>query len=92
MSGGFFQYQQYILQDIAAEIDEIIETNDSTDTNSYGEDISYHLPPEILEKFKRTSHTLKQVAKMVQRVDWLLSGDDGEETFLERWQEDKCDL
>jgi hypothetical protein len=31
---------------------------------------------------------LRKAAVYAQRVDWLLSGDDGEETFLERLKKD----
>ena len=36
-------------------------------------------------RFKIASHTLKKAATMAQRIDWLVSGDDGEDTFLKRW-------
>ena len=31
---------------------------------------------------------LKEAYVYAQRIDWLLSGDDGEETFIERLKED----
>jgi hypothetical protein len=45
-------------------------------------------PPEILEIFKEGVRKLKEAAVYAQRIDWYLSGDDGEETLIERLKED----
>lgn len=89
MSGGRFEYQQYRIENIAVEIDEIIARNDDMIEDDCGELLhggGYSL--EIIEKFREAAHTLRQAAEMAQRVDWLVSGDDGEESFLERWVEE----
>ena len=49
MSGGHFEYQQYVFIDIANEIDRLIEKGD------YG--------PEIIKKFKETSASLVRAHK-----------------------------
>ena len=85
MSGGYFDYQQNRLEYIATSIDELIASNDNTKLNSYGQEIGLHYPPDIIAKFNETRKTLRLAAAMAQRVDWLVSGDDGEETFRERW-------
>lgn len=89
MSGGHFNYQQHRLEDIAQEIDHLIETNDSTELDQWGSEIGFQYPPEIIEKFKLTAKTLRQANAMVHRVDWLVSGDDGDGTFLKAWEEQK---
>ena len=88
MSGGFFDYSQYRIAQIADDIEFLIQDNDSTKKNEYGEDIGNHYPKEIIEKYKEAVITLRIAEKMVQRVDYLESGDDGEESFLERWKEE----
>ena len=88
MSGGHFQYQQYRIEEIAVEIDEMIESNDDETLNQYGERRGNKYPPEIIEKFKEAAHTLRQAAEMTQRVDWLVSGDDGENSFMRRWEKE----
>lgn len=85
MSGGAFDYNQYRIEDIAREIQALIETNDDQTRGQYGGTVGSNYPPAIIAKFAETVHTLKQAAEMVQRVDWLISGDDGEESFLTRW-------
>jgi len=93
MSGGYFDYGQFQMGDIAAQIEEVIRANDSTEKDEYGDDeygddVSWHWSPETVERFKEAEHTIRQAAEMVQRIDWLLSGDDGEDTFMTRWDEE----
>lgn len=48
---------------------------------------------ETLQEFRRGIAVLKRAIVYAQRIDWLLSGDDGEDTFHERLKEelDKLD-
>jgi hypothetical protein len=88
MSGGHFQYQQYRIEDIAVEIDEMIESNDDETLDQYGGRRGNGYPPEVIARFKDAAHTLRQGAEMAQRVDWLVSGDDGEDSFMRRWEKE----
>jgi hypothetical protein len=88
MSGGHFDYEQYKCIIIADEIQYIIDTNKSTEKDEWGDEIGHHLPQDIIEKFKETVRTLRIAEAMAQRVDWLLSGDDGEDCFRKRWEEE----
>jgi len=55
----------------------------------YPEDLShYEYPQEIIEEFKNAVLALHTAEVYAQRVDWLLSGDDGEESFLKRLKDD----
>ena len=83
MSGGHFDYQQYRLEDMADEIRNLIALNES---QTYNEEEKYS--SETIAKFLEADKTLRLAAVMVQRIDWLVSGDDGEESFHERWDED----
>ena len=84
MSGGHFDYNQYRLDDIAYQIDRLVKNNNTE--NEVGNCCNYS--DDIIEKFKLTSRQLKQTANMVQRIDWLVCGDDGEETFEQKWKEE----
>jgi hypothetical protein len=88
MSGGHFQYVQDKIDGVAWEIDELIRSNEDKATNQYGETIGRNYPPEVIERFRIAARTTKLAAAMVRRVDWLVSCDDGEDNFLERWDED----
>jgi hypothetical protein len=88
MSGGHFAYRHYQIRELAEEIDGLITGNGKKD--EFG-DVRYY-SKEIIEKLKETTHALNKAADMFQRVDWLVSGDDGEESFLKRWKEDVDDV
>ena len=88
MSGGHFDYNQFRVREIAEDIERVISTNDDQTLNEWGETKGRNYPPEIIEKFKEAAHNLERAADMAQRVDWLLSGDDGPDNFLSRWDEE----
>ncbi len=104
MSGGAFDYNQYKIGNIADDIEKVIERNGRKKTKEelkeefwhqpdwyekYPEDLYYYeYPNEVIEKFKEAVKILRQAEVYAQRVDWLLSGDDGEESFLKRLEED----
>jgi hypothetical protein len=52
----------------------------------------YKYPDEVIEKMKEAVKALKIAQIYAQRVDWLLSGDDGEESFLKRLEEELNEL
>lgn len=88
MSGGAWDYKQYELGYIADEIEQLIRTNDSTEKNEWGNEIGYHYDDKTIEEFKRAVTLIRQAQVYAQRIDWLVSGDDGEDTFHERLRED----
>lgn len=88
MSGGHFNYQQYMIEEIADSINDLILKNDSTDLDNFGYKIGRHYSSNVISKFKEAEKTLRIAAKMVHRIDWLVSGDDGEDTFLTRWKKE----
>ena len=84
MSGGHFDYQQYRLHDIAVMIDELVASNNEPGAFGYARNYS----EDTIKKFKAASATLELAGAMAQRIDWLVSGDDSEETFTARWAEE----
>lgn len=87
MSGGHFDYQQYHLNDIAMGIKELIGHNGVKNEDGYG----YDFNNKTIKEFKTAIELLEKAAVYVQRIDWLISGDDGEDTFHERLKEDLND-
>ncbi len=43
---------------------------------------------EIIEEFKKGYEMLRKAEIYAQRIDWLLAGDDGEESFIKRLKEE----
>ena len=88
MSGGFFNHSQYNLDQISADIEDEIYYNDSEEVNEYNDKRGNGFSEETIQEFKLAVWYLKQAFVYTQRIDWLLSGDDGEETFHERLKKD----
>lgn len=91
MSGGHYNYYQRNILDIVESIEEIIENNRKPveKKDRYFDEEYYHdYPDEVIEKFKEGIGHLKIAYVYAQRIDWLISGDDGEESFLERLKND----
>lgn len=84
MSGGYFDYAQYNLDRIADELEQrIIDEREKTPLK-----FILGLSEETLKEFEIGLFLVRQAAIYAQRIDWLLSGDDGEETFHERLKSD----
>jgi hypothetical protein len=88
MSGGHFQYKQYELGHMADEIEQLILDNDSEEVDEYGYTKGYGYSPETIAKFKIARMSLLLAQIYVQRIDWLVSGDDGEDSFHSRLEAD----
>ena len=79
MSGGHFQHQQYIIGDIADSIkSEIIKNRDA----------EHKFSQKTINEFRKGIKILKQAEIYADRIDWLLSGDDSENSFHNRLKEE----
>ena len=76
MSGGHFDYAQFRIADIVAGVEELIANNWREFT------------PATIAEFRAAAFLLRAASIYAQRIDWLVSGDDGEETFLQRLPDD----
>lgn len=74
MSGGFFDYENFHIGEIAAEVDRLI----SASKGRYSK--------ETLRRFEDAAITLKRADRMAYAIDMLVSGDDDEESFKKRWE------
>lgn len=84
MSGGHFEYAQFRLDEIADEIQHLIKNNNIPNEWGY----CNNFKPETIEEFSAAVAALRVTSVAVQRIDWLICGDDSEETFHERLLED----
>ena len=88
MSGGHFNYDQYRIAQIADEVEQLILTNDSEELDVYGARMGSHFKPETVHQFRRGLTLLRMATIYAQRIDWLVSGDDGEDSFHQRLKSD----
>lgn len=79
MSGGHFEYKQHQIREIKDSIQHLIEDN---------ADLEEPYPEDIIEEFKNAVKCLKLAYTYSQRIDWLVSGDDGNESFREKLKEE----
>jgi hypothetical protein len=101
MSGGAFNYKEYVFDEIIDAIDEMIKNNNKP---PFPEDSMYGWDKEENERFyaaggtrytKETINVLKEAKNNLKRgliyahrIDYLLSGDDDEDDFHRRLNED----
>lgn len=88
MSGGRFNYNDHHISDIARQIQEIVETNNSEELDHWGDPIGHHYTSETIAHFHEAVRLLNLANLYVHRIDWLLSGDDGEDNFSKRLEQD----
>ena len=92
MSGGHFQYDQYRIAQIADEVEQLIESNDDDEMGPWGYPKGRHYTAETIAEFRKGLKALRQAEVYAQRIDWLVSGDDGEDSFHRRLAEDLAKL
>ena len=88
MSGGHFDYKQYQIEAIADEIECVIERNYIEDVDEWGSRLGRGYEPAVIEKLKEAKMALRKAFIYAQRVDWLLSCDDGPEYFIKRLEDE----
>ena len=104
MSGGFFDYDQYRINNMADNLEEELNRQGKEKEKDdlyfdigyyadYPEEMYYPIYPDLVqEKMREAVKHLRLAAIYAQRVDWYLSGDDGAEDFLERLDEELKEL
>ena len=88
MSGGYFGNKDWHLDDFAEDIEQKIRNNDSNELNEWGVRIGRHYSPETMAKFQQAVEHLRIARLYVRRIDYLLSGDDSEDSFHRNWAQD----
>lgn len=84
MSGGHFGncgYDYYKVSQFADELE--VEIQDKKD--EYGH--SYNFSPEVIEYLKEQLPKMRKMAEIMRHIDYLYSGDHGEDYFLLRVKE-----
>lgn len=89
MSGGRLDdYGYFRLHETIEAIQLLIENNDSEELDEWGDQIGNHYSEETVAKFKEAVKILTQAYVYAKRIDWLVSGDDGELEFHRRLTEE----
>lgn len=101
MSGGAFDYQQRYIEEIADDIEqEIIEAGREIPREVWEKNHWYSgtiddsdrtyptYERKTMDIMKRAVYVLRMAYIYAKRVDWMLSGDDSEESLAKRLEED----
>lgn len=88
MSGGHWDYQQHVVNNLADDIQISIDEFYTKDEDGYIQATCFTHPLPVFEELKLCQRLLEEAVIRVQRLDWLLSGDDGEEHWVRRLEED----
>ena len=83
MSGGHFNSNEYIYYQVSQFADELeseIENNDRKDEWGYCPGYS----EEVLSYLREQIPILRKMSQVMRDIDYLYSGDHGEDSFLER--------
>lgn len=104
MSGGHFEYFQSKLTEIYEEIEDLIKKNGKEKTeeeianSNYSSDWYKKYPSErfhhkysdeVIKRFREAVTSVKKTQFYIERIDWLLSGDDDEKSFLNSFKKEK---
>lgn len=83
MSGGHFNYNGYAyykVEQFADELEHEIINNDVEDKWGYAPS---H-PPEVIEYLKKQVLKMRKMAEIMKRIDYLYSGDHGDDSFMKK--------
>lgn len=87
MSGGHFDYKQDYIQDIMDSIGKVVTNNDNLTKNEWGDRVGHGYSPKTIAEFKKAIIVLREAYIYAKRIDLLLSGDDGQDSFHAHLQE-----
>ena len=105
MSGGFFDYKEWHINNIVDQIEqEVILSGKPIPRKRWEywqmerfkehpeEAVNYEFPEPVIRKMEEAIYALRAAAIYSKRVDYLISGDDGEESFVRRLNEELDEL
>ena len=92
MSGGFFDYSQQRFENEFVEpfIEKLKRFKEYRNMKSFTDEDDFYrwfandISEDTMEEFRNAARIMKQAVVYAQRIDWFLSGDDGEDSFHER--------
>ena len=75
MSGGHFDYNCFNISQFADDLKHEIEVNDDT--------FGYIFNVDTLRRLKSAHSIIETAGKLAKEIEWLYSGDHGEDSFAE---------
>jgi hypothetical protein len=86
MSGGHFNDNGYEYYKVAQFADELeAEISNNFEKDDYG--FAHEYPPEVIEYLKDQLPKMRKMVEIMRHIDYLYSGDHGDDSFMERVKE-----
>uniref|UniRef100_A0A6M3LKZ5 Uncharacterized protein n=1 Tax=viral metagenome TaxID=1070528 RepID=A0A6M3LKZ5_9ZZZZ len=83
MSGGHFDYGCFAVSRFAEELKHEIDTNYSQEKDDWGDSIGAGYSKKTVTMLKRCHAIIDLAGGLAKEIEWLYSGDHGEETFVD---------
>ena len=81
MSGGHFNYGCFRISQFADELEHEIEINDDETKDEFGDKRGYGFEKETISRLMNAQKIIETAGKLAREIEWLYSGDHGEESF-----------
>lgn len=97
MSGGHYEYSQFCFEnDFVNPFEKQLEQweecrkkpVENVEEAEWNQWFAHSLSDETMKEFRKAVVIMKMAVAYAQRIDWFISGDDCEESFLKRLKED----
>ena len=82
MSGGHFNYDCFAVSRFADDLRHELDINDSQEKDSYGGNVGAGYSKKTVAALKQCHAVIVLAGDMAKEIEWLYSGDHGEESFL----------
>lgn len=86
MSGGYFDSISCI-QNTIEDLELLIKNNNSEEIDEWGDTVGHFFSEKTITEFKNAIYYLERAYIYAHRIDYLMCGDDIEESFHSRLQE-----
>ena len=87
MSGGHFEYNCFSISQFADDLQHEIDINDSDEDDGYGGTIGPQYSDYTIERLVKARKIISFAGKLAREIEWLYSGDHGEESFRRLFDE-----
>jgi hypothetical protein len=90
MSGGHFNdcgYEYYKVSQFADELEQEILNNGKAGTDGDHSNWYPNHEPEVIEYLKEQLPKMRKMAEIMRHIDFLYSGDHGDDSFMQRVKE-----
>jgi len=81
MSGGHFEYGCFRISQFADELQHEIDINDDETVDSWGNTVGRGFDEETMIRIRTSKKIIETAGKLAREIEWLYSGDHGEESF-----------